>query len=169
MTDVKFTKPENRLAATLRRPGGLSPAEAVRQASSRLKAGKAQYEMRMDGAICELCKAECTAGVSPDSRRERLSRLANDISELAGASGLDGLSEAARSLHLLAEAAGSDDLLDDAAVKVHIASIRLLREQCGAIAREDMHTLLSGLNRLIDARMPDVDLPEAGHCSKRGN
>jgi HPt (histidine-containing phosphotransfer) domain-containing protein len=138
--------PTNRVAELLRRPGGVTAAEACARAERRVEAVRESSLAALDEKITALA-------ASGDTPIAEIYSVATEIYSVAGTFGLKELAEAAQSLCELLNGAGRDDKFQDS-VRVHVDALRTLRRpelSSDATARA---AVVAGLRRVATRKAP---------------
>ncbi len=146
---------ENRLSKLLRKPGGLTSAEALKRAERHLETVRDKSIAALDGMI------EAVAQIAASRDVTKLSIVkdhANEIFSLAGTFQLKELSEAANSLHELLIYGPQGEETPWNSIGVHVDALRSLRrpEMSGDLSGRI--AVVQGL-RLVSARLKRSDAP----------
>jgi hypothetical protein len=142
--------PVNRLAALIRKPGGISVAEALQAAQDNLNSVREQCLSVMDEKLGEIAGIVSRCKENPaDADLKALYALGNDVLEVAGVFGMNPLSEAAFSLCDLLDRFKTLRRYSYPALVVHLQALQALRaspDEPGPEAK----TMLDGLRRVVD-------------------
>ena len=124
--------PANRLAAQVRRPGGLSVADALQAAHDNLKSVQAECLAAMDIALADIdaVVARCRREPAP-ADLDALYTRANEVLEIAGVFGMQELGDAAFSLCDLVDRFRTFERWNLPALEVHLQGLRALRAAAG--------------------------------------
>ena len=161
MTEVRYVRPENRLAKLLVQPGGMKIATLLERAAIGVESMREATLLAIDAKIEDIA----VIVASPDPRRFTLIRqYAGELFGDAGAFGLVEIAFAAGSLHDLLE-------FDEAppsttAVNVHLDAIRALRRPSVSqdlAARQAVLAALHQLSKSFAAHA--LKVAEAAGCS----
>ncbi len=149
MAPPRIFSRENRLAKLVRKPGGLTAAEALGRADRYLEAVREKSVSALDGMI------ETVAQIAASKDLTKLATVktnANENFSLAGTFQLKEPSEAANSLHELLIYGPQGEATSWSSIGVHVDALRSLRrpemngDQSGRMA------VVQGL-RLVSARL----------------
>ncbi len=152
MSQVRMTKVQTSLQAQMKRAGGRTVNEALRQADAALDQRKAEAMVTFAGIVTELERL-CATGTATDSAvvYERASALL----DLAGFFDTGPLFEATYSLCDISDRMRTRGDWDVPSVAVHVQAMRLmLNDDCRS--GEMAQTLLAGL-RSVAARIAATD------------
>jgi hypothetical protein len=145
MTPARIFKVENRLAKVARTPGGKTIEEAVRAADARVLSVRdrcvASLTAKAEGLAAH---AQAAKGERTGSNIDGVYDVSNAIFGIAGAYGLEALSEAACSLCDLVDRLRSGEEINRSAIDVHVDGIRLLATG----ETEGSDSILAGLRRV---------------------
>ena len=134
MTVVRRLNPVNRLAAMIHKPGGLKVSQAVAAAEANLETLRDSTLERMDEIIVAM-EADARGLTAYDGEViDRMYRLSNEVVGVAGVFGYGHMGEAAYSLCDLLDQLRAQEGWNVAAVRVHLQTLRLLRQQGGPAA-----------------------------------
>jgi len=142
--------PVNRLAALIRKPGGISVAAAIQAAEDNLNSVREQCLDVMDEKLREIAMivSRCKENPAPKDL-ENLYALGNGVLEVAGVFGMNPLSEAAFSLCDLLDRFKTLDRYSYPALMVHLQALQALRTAPDANGPETQ-AMLEGLHRVVD-------------------
>lgn len=147
---VKTFHPENRLAKLIKLPGGVTLADAMIRANRNLASVR---EACLAGVDEKLGAMEALISAAPPTPAdlEAVYRFANEVFAEAGAFEQHELSAAA---HSLCELTASDGpaLRTWETVRVHVASMRLLRSPALAQDARQRQALVAGLQKISARR-----------------
>ena len=153
MTVVRRMTPVNRLAALIHAPGGLKTSQAVAAAEANLESVRAEAVERLDAIIASLETEEATLTGYDATVLERMYRLSNEVVGVAGVFGYGHMGEAAYSLCDFLDQLRAQERWSPAGVRVHLQTLRLLRQRGGpAAASAACAAILAGL-RPVAARI----------------
>lgn len=143
---VKTFHPENRLAKLIKLPGGVTLADAMVHANRNLASVR---ETCLAGVDEKIGAMEAMISDAPPARADLAGvyRLANEIFAEAGAFAQNELSAAAHSLCELTSPDHSG-VRGWEPVRVHIASMRLLRSPALAEDERQRQALVAGLQKI---------------------
>lgn len=149
MTVVRRLTPVNRLAAMIHKPGGLKESQAVAAAEANLEALREQTVERLDAVVAALtAEADALSGFDADAL-DRMYRLSNEVVGVAGVFGYGHMGEAAYSLCELLDELRARESWSDAMVRVHLQTLRLLRQRGGPAADpQACAAILEGLRQV---------------------
>ncbi len=143
MTDVRFFRPENRLAKLLARPGGMTVATVLERAIEGIETLRAGTMTAIDLKIEEMVR-ECAS--SQPNRFDVIRQLAAELFGDAGAFGLGELSLAAKSLHDLVDTPGAKP--SARVIMVHLDAMRALRRPAVSGTPASRQAVLKALTQL---------------------
>lgn len=153
MTVVRRMSPVNRLAALIHTPGGLKASQAVAAAEANLESVRGEAVDRLDAIISGLEAEEGALTAYDAAALERMYRLSNEVVGVAGVFGYGHMGEAAYSLCDLLDQLRAQERWSAAGVRVHLQTLRLLRQRGGPAADPAAcAAILDGL-RQVAARM----------------
>lgn len=149
MSTVRTTFPENNFAKLVRKPGGVTLADALARAQANLDSIKDDSVAYVDGRLAEIdaLLAGCESRLDEDRLRGAYD-LANDVVGVAGVCGLGPVGEAAYSLCGLLDLFAQGGGWDDRAIAVHLDAFRLLRRH--GDEAEVAQTVLDGLKTVVE-------------------
>ena len=150
---VKWIMKKPRLSTLVDQAGGMSARSALKAADELLEPMREEGRERVEAAISGL--EQSLAAPTPD-RAAYLATLYDQgsaVMDAAGPFGLDDLCKAAFSLcELVDRYTRIDRSVDPRGIQVHVQALRLLSTP-GAVPPAARHTVLDGLNRVLD-RVP---------------
>ena len=148
MSAATFIAWENRLGKMVREPGGVRVGQALEQAEHNLEDIQGSCLEAMDLQIEELERLCAEGGRGPpETVKDRIYDLGNDIVAVAGPFQLKELGQAAFSLCELVDRLRTRGKWNQAAIEVHLAAFRLLRQRD---PNADRSSIIQGLMGLTD-------------------
>ena len=129
MSAVRFLFPENRLGKLVNAPGGLLRRDAVAGAAANLEEMREDCLKDIDAALAEVDAALAgqEAPLDPDAFQHAYGAVCGMIGLVGGASGLEDVAAAGRSLCDLLDRLHVSARWNAAAIKVHLDTLHLLR------------------------------------------
>ncbi len=151
MTAVQFLFPENRLAKLIRRPGGVSYAQAMAAAEANMDSIRADVLAGVDENLQRIdqLSADPAVAFSPEIQAELYER-SNYVAGLAGSGGLPELGQAAFCYCELLDRIIAGAAWPQAAVTVHMDSLKLLRAMGVASPENDRAAIVEGLRKVAE-------------------
>ncbi len=148
MTAATFIAWENRLGKMVREPGGVRIGQALEQSQHNLDEIEDSCLQAMDLQIQSLERLCAEGGRQPvEAVKNQIYDLGNDLVAVAGAFQLTELGQAAFSLCELVDRLRTSGKWNQAAVEVHLAAFRLLRQRD---PDADRSSVIQGLKGLTD-------------------
>lgn len=150
--------PVNRLAALIRKPGGISVAEALQAAQDNLKSVESECLNAMDEKLAQIADLVARCKDSPSEKDlQTLYGLGNDVLEVAGVFDMTPLSEAAFSLCDLIDRFKTYGRFSYPALMVHLQALQALRVMEGD-SDPAAKSMLDGLRKVVDtiSKGPDA-------------
>ena len=149
MSVVRRISPVNRLAALIHAPGGLKASQAVAAAQANLESVRGEAMARLDEIIASLEVEEAGLSAPDAAATERMYRLSNEIVGVAGLFGYGHMGDAAYSLCDLLDQLRAQERWSAAGVRVHLQTLKLLRQQGGPAADPAAcNAILEGLRQV---------------------
>lgn len=147
MSIVKIIPYVNRLAKVVSMPGGKRLSDAVDDANANLLTIKEPCLEALDAAIARIRDLAATA--KPDTAvLEEIYQRSNEVLGLGGMFRLPDLSKAAYSLCELIDSRPAGQGVGQAALAVHVDSLRMLRAG-DAIPQAERDNMVSGLAAVV--------------------
>ncbi len=148
--DFKLYRVKNRLGELMRRPGGVSRAQAVEEAAKGIESLRAGYVNAIPveiAALEEMVAANGSDEISADGIGCLLNR-ASRLLTLSGTFGYDRLDAVVKRFCDLGLGMIEKGITSVAPIEVHLRAMRLVSPDSVSLAREDAQELLAELSRV---------------------
>ena len=151
MSVVRYINYENRLAKQITAPGGKHVEAALADAEEGLKSLALPLLAEIDNRLAMLASVGEDAGHEPRTEDvEAVYGNAREIAGLAGYCGMDEVGAAAVSLCNLLDRSRATGRWHGEGMRVHVATLRLLREKGGEIDPQTRVTVLKRLEVMVE-------------------